>query len=209
MGIESELKLSLNPADLPALRAHPLLSGASNTLRLLNTYFDTPAQDLQRARMAVRERLSGSDWLLTVKTAGSSVGGLSRRQEWEGPTTPGALDFAALVDAPALAAQLMTWRAELRPLFCTDFERQRWVITHAEAQVEVALDQGEVSVPGTALSAPILELELELLSGPDTALQALAQALRQSPSGALLLTPSDTSKAQRGMALWRHLHSGN
>jgi triphosphatase len=102
----------------------------------------------------------------------------------------------------------MTWRAELCPLFCTDFERQRWVITHAEAQVEVALDQGEVSVPGTALSAPILELELELLSGPDTALQALAQALRQSPSGRLALLPSDTSKAQRGMALWRHLHSG-
>jgi inorganic triphosphatase YgiF len=207
--METELKLSLNAADLPALRAHPLLAGPSDTLRLLNTYFDTPGLDLQRARMAVRERLSGSDWLLTVKTAGTSVGGLSRRQEWEGPTTPGALDFAALVDAPALAAQLMTWRAELRPLFCTDFERQRWVITHAEAQVEVALDQGEVSVPGTALRAPILELELELLSGPDTALQALAQALRQSPGGSLLLTPYDTSKAQRGMALWWQLHSGN
>ena len=201
--METELKLSLNAADLPALRAHPLLAGPSDTLRLLNTYFDTPTLDMQRARMAVRERLSGSDWLLTVKTAGTSVGGLSRRQEWEGPTTPGALDFAALVDAPALAAQLMAWRTELRPLFCTDFERQRWVITQAEAQIEVALDRGDIRVPGTALSAPILELELELLSGPDTALQALAQALRQSPGGALLLTPSDTSKAQRGMALWR------
>jgi len=201
--METELKLSLNAADLPALRAHPLLAGPSDTQRLLNTYFDTPTLDLQRARMAVRERLSGSDWLLTVKTAGSSVGGLSRRQEWEGPTTPGALDFAALVDDAALAAQLMTWRADLQPLFRTDFERQRWVITHAEAHVEVALDQGEVSVPGTALRAPILELELELISGPDTALQALAQALRQSPGGSLLLAPSDTSKAQRGMALWR------
>jgi inorganic triphosphatase YgiF len=201
--METELKLSLNEADAPALRSHPLLSGASDTLRLLNTYFDTPALDLQRARMAVRERLSGSDWLLTVKTAGSSVGGLSRRQEWEGPTIPGKLDFAAL------AAQLMAWRAELRPLFCTDFERQRWVITHAGAQIEVALDRGDIRVPGTALRAPILELELELLSGPDTALQALAQALRQSPSGPLALLPSDTSKAQRGMALWWQLHSGN
>ena len=201
--METELKLSLNAADLPALRAHPLLVGPSDTQRLLNTYFDTPAQDLQRVRMAVRERLSGSDWLLTVKTAGSSVGGLSRRQEWEGPTIPGALDFAALVDDAALAAQLMAWRAELRPLFRTDFERQRWVITHAGAEIEVALDQGEVSVPSTALRAPILELELELLSGSDSALPALAQALRQSPSGPLALLPSDTSKAQRGMALWR------
>ena len=202
--METELKLSLNEADAPALRSHPLLSGASDTLRLLNTYFDTPALDLQRARMAVRERLSGSDWLLTVKTAGSSVGGLSHRQEWEGPTIPGKLEFAALVDDAALATQLMACRADLQPLFRTDFVRQRWVITHAEAQIEVALDQGEVSVPGTALRAPILELELELLSGPDTALQALAQALRQSPGGTLLLNPCDTSKAQRGMALWRH-----
>ena len=201
--METELKLSLNAADLPALRAHPLLAGLSDTQRLLNTYFDTPAQDLQRARMAVRERLSGRDWLLTVKTAGSSAGGLSRRQEWEGPTTPGALDFAALVDDAALAAQLMAWRTDLQPLFRTDFERQRWVITHADASIEVALDQGEVSVPGTALRAPILELELELLSGPDTALLVVAQALRQSPSGPLALLPSDTSKAQRGMALWR------
>ena len=206
--METELKLSLNEADLPALRAHPLLAGPSDTQRLLNTYFDTPAQDLQRARMAVRERLSGRDWLLTVKTAGSSVGGLSRRQEWEGPTTPGELDFASLVDDAALAAQLMAWRTDLQPLFRTDFERQRWVITHADASIEVALDQGEVSVPGTALRAPILELELELLSGPDTALLVVAQALRQSPSGPLALLHSDTSKAQRGMALWRQLHSG-
>jgi triphosphatase len=97
----------------------------------------------------------------------------------------------------------MAWRTELRPLFCTDFERQRWVITQAEAQIEVALDRGDIRVPGTALSAPILELELELLSGPDTALLVVAQALRQSPSGPLALLPSDTSKAQRGMALWR------
>lgn len=200
--METELKLQVCAADLPALRAHPLLAGPSNQQRLLNTYFDTPALDLQRARMAVRERLSGKNWLLTVKTAGTSVGGLSRRQEWEGPTTPGALDFAALVDDAALATQLMAWRTDLCALFRTDFERQRWVIAHADACIEVALDQGEVSVPGTAHRAPILEMELELLGGPDSALLSLAQALRQSPSGPLVLLPSDTSKAQRGMDLW-------
>jgi inorganic triphosphatase YgiF len=205
--METELKLSLNAADLPALLAHPLLAGPSDTQRLLNTYFDTPTLDLQRARMAVRERLSGSDWLLTVKTAGSSVGGLSRRQEWEGPTTPGALGFAALVDDAALAAQLMAWRADLQPLFRTDFERQRWVITHADARIEVALDHGEVSVPGTPLSAPILELELELLGGPDTALLLVAEALRESPGGPLALLPSDISKAQRGMSLLKMIKS--
>jgi inorganic triphosphatase YgiF len=201
--METELKLSLNEADLPRLLTHPLLAQGASTQRLLNTYFDTSDLALQQRRMAVRERLAGDLWLLTVKTAGQSQNGLSRRQEWEGPTTPGALQFDTLVDDATLAADLMALRPALRALFCTDFERQRWVVTHAGAQIEVALDQGRIHVPGTALSEPLLELELELLSGPETALLALADVLRQTPQGDLTLTPSDTSKAQRGMALWQ------
>jgi inorganic triphosphatase YgiF len=200
--METELKLSLSADELARLLAHPLLTQAGNTQRLLNTYFDTPDLALQQRRMAVRERLAGEQWLLTVKTAGQSHNGLSRRQEWEGPTTPGALQFDKLVDDAALAQNLMTLRPNLRALFCTDFERQRWVITHAGAQIEVALAQGRIHVPGTDLSEPLLELELELLSGPEEALMALADVLRQTPQGPVTLAPSDASKAQRGMALW-------
>ena len=67
----------------------------------------------------------------------------------------------------------------------------------------MALDQGRIHVPGTDLSTPLLELELELLSGPEAALLALADVLRQSPQGPVTLMPSDVSKAQRGMALWQ------
>ena len=204
--METELKLGLSAADLPRLLAHPLLTQVGDTQRLLNTYFDTPDLALQQRRMAVRERMAGDQWLLTVKTAGQSQNGLSRRQEWEGPTTPGALQFDMLVDKAALAQDLMTLRPDLRALFCTDFERQRWVIAHAGAQIEVALDQGRIHVPGTALSEPLLELELELLSGPEEALMALADVLRQTPQGAVALAPSDASKAQRGMALWQRTH---
>ena len=201
--METELKLSLSAPDLPRLLAHPLLAPRGDTLRLLNTYFDTPDLALQQRRMAVRQRLAGEQWLLTVKTAGQSQNGLSRRQEWEGPTTPGALQFDTLVDDAALAQDLMMLRPNLRALFCTDFERQRWVLSHAGAQIEVALDQGRIHVPGTDLSEPLLELELELLSGPEEALMSLADALRQTPQGPVTLVPSDASKAQRGMALWQ------
>ena len=200
--METELKLSLHPQDVSALLAHPLLAALAQVQRLLNTYFDTPALDLKQRRMAVRERLAGERWLLTVKTAGKSENGLSRRQEWEAPTTPGALDFAALVDDAELATTLMALRAALKPLFRTDFERHSWVLMHAGARIEVALDQGDINVPGTDLSEPILELELELLSGPEAALPTLADALRQTPSGVIALTPSDASKAQRGLALF-------
>ncbi|WP_346308659.1 CYTH domain-containing protein [Limnohabitans sp.] len=203
--METELKLSLSAPDLPRLLTHPLLAKDAGTQRLLNTYFDTPNLALQQRRMAVRERLGGEQWLLTVKTAGQSQNGLSRRQEWEGPTTPGALQFDTLVGDAALAAELMALRPTLRALFCTDFQRQRWVMVHEGAQIEVALDQGQIHVPGTPLNEPLLELELELLSGPEEALMALANVLRQTPQGPVTLTPSDASKAQRGMALWRRL----
>lgn len=202
MAQETELKLSLHAQDLPRLLSHPLLGTPSAPQPLHNTYFDTPDLALKTRRMAVRERLAGTQWLLTVKTAGSSTDGLSRRQEWEGPTTPGALDFAALVDDAALAADLMAWRPQLQPLFATDFERLRWVVAHAGGRIEVALDQGRIHVPGTSHSEALLELELELLDGPEAALPALADVLRQTPQGPVALTPSDTSKAQRGMALW-------
>ncbi len=204
--METELKLSLSEPDLQRLLNHPLLTATSSTQRLLNTYFDTPDLSLQHRRMAVRERLAGDQWLLTVKTAGRSENGLSRRQEWEAPTTPGALQFDTLIDDAALAAELMAMRPHLKALFCTDFERQRWVVMHADAQIEVALDQGRIHVPGTDLSEPLLELELELLSGPESALLALADVLRQTPQGLVALTPSDASKAQRGMALWQRCH---
>ncbi|PUE46464.1 hypothetical protein B9Z47_14080 [Limnohabitans sp. 2KL-1] len=204
--METELKLSLNAQDLPRLLAHPLLAGAGSVQRLLNTYFDTPELALQRRRMAVRERLAGEQWLLTVKTAGHSENGLSRRQEWEAPTTRGDLQFDTLVDDADLSAELMDLRPTLQALFCTDFERQRWVITHDGADIEVALDQGRIHVPGTDVSELLLELELELLSGPESVLLALADVLRQTPQGPVALTPSDASKAQRGMALWQRLN---
>ena len=207
MADETELKLSLSAQDLPRLLSHPLLATPAAPQRLFNTYFDTPDLALKGRRMAVRERLAGETWLLTVKTAGSSTGGLSRRQEWEGPTTPGALDFAALVDDAALAAELMALRPQLQPLFATDFERQRWVLPHGGARIEVALDQGRIHVPGTPFTEALLELELELLDGPEAALLALAQALRQTPHGPVRLAPSDASKAQRGLALWQRARS--
>ena len=95
----------------------------------------------------------------------------------------------------------MAIRQHLKALFCTDFERQRWVLSHAGAQIEVALDQGRIHVPGTDRQETLLELEL--LSGPEDALRALADVLRQTPQGPVMLVPSDASKAQRGMALWQ------
>lgn len=213
MPLETELKLTLQARDLPRLLAHPLLKNhPPQRQRLLNTYFDTPALALMEQRIAVRERRAGRRTLLTVKTAGTSVGGLSRRGEWEAPTTPGAFDFASLVDDQALAASLSQLAWQLVPVFRTDFVRRSWLLQHAGAQVELALDQGSISTghtpgsPGGSLRQDLLELELELKSGPVDALLDLAHTLALGPGGraatGVWLLPSDRSKAERGLALF-------
>ncbi len=214
MAQETELKLSLRAHDLPRLLAHPLLGPlAARREHLFNTYFDTPTQALLQRRIAVRERRVGRRTLLTVKTAGTSVGGLSRRGEWEGPTRAGALDFAALVDDPALAQELTRLAWQLVPVFRTDFTRRSWLLRHGGALIEVALDEGAITTghtPGTPQGTqrePILELELELKSGPVDALLDLAHTLALGPEGdaarGLWLHPSDRSKAERGLALFQ------
>lgn len=210
---ETELKLRLMAQDIPRLLAHPLLAGRKPLRqRLLNTYFDTPSLTLMQQRIAVRERHVGRRTLLTVKTAGTSVGGLSQRGEWEAPTRAGAFDFASLVRDDPLAQLLNQLAGQLVPLFRTDFIRRSWLLDFAGAQIEVALDQGVIStghsvdhhkgLPGE----PILELELELKQGPTEALLELAQRLALGPQGdaahGIWLYPFNRSKAERGMALF-------
>jgi inorganic triphosphatase YgiF len=210
---ETELKLSLRQQDVRRLLAHPLLRAhPPERLRLRNTYFDTPALALMGQHIAVRERRVGRHTLLTVKTAGRSQGGLSQRGEWEGPTRPGAFDFEALVDDTALADTLGALACQLMPVFRTDFLRRRWVMAHGGARIELALDEGSVSTahsadaPAQRLHQPLLELELELLSGPVASLFDLAHTLALGSQGSaphgLWLYPSTLSKAERGLNLF-------
>lgn len=200
MARETELKLLLAPSDLPGLLGHPLLAAEKPVRqRLVNTYYDTSDHQLRQNRMAVRERRAGRRLLLTVKTAGTTVGGLSRRGEWEAPTRAGEFDFAALVDDTELAAWLAQRRADLRPVFRTDFQRHAWTVRHGGATVEIALDEGEIctGTAGRPVAHPLLELELELLDGPPDALHQTARALLSAAP----LFPCATSKAERAYAL--------
>jgi inorganic triphosphatase YgiF len=202
MAFETELKLGLAARDVPLLLAHPLLAGSvPQRHTLFNTYFDTPALALLARRMAVRERRIARQTLLTVKTAGTVIGGLARRGEWEAPTEPGRFDFMALVNDTALAGELQALAGTLVPVFTTDFTRRTWLLTHRRALIEVALDRGRITStpPGGPRSLPLLELELELKRGPVDALFSLARTLGQ----AVCLHPVTASKAQRGYALFQ------
>ncbi|NTV11006.1 MAG: CHAD domain-containing protein [Zoogloea sp.] len=199
MGKEIELKLAVPDAALAELKRHPLIAGAQQVGRaqiLDNTYFDTPALDLLKRRIAVRIRRQGRHLLQTVKCAATSVGGLSSRQEWEQPYAGESFDFSA-IEQSEVREFLERERDNLVPVFSTVFRRETYLLTPApDIRVLAMLDTGSVEADGRKL--PISELELELEQGGAHDLFALAVQFAAS----LPLVPEDASKAQRGYRLF-------
>ncbi|MDV3443726.1 CYTH domain-containing protein, partial [Pseudomonas otitidis] len=99
---ETEIKLRASRETLDALRDHPLLKkrikGGWETRELFNQYYDTPARDLAQARVALRMRRDGDQFIQTLKTRGQSVAGLSERNEWDWYLPKAKLDTKKLSD---------------------------------------------------------------------------------------------------------------
>ncbi|QGZ62442.1 CYTH domain-containing protein [Paraburkholderia acidisoli] len=205
MAIEREIKLAL-PRDQveAALRWLETRAGTpGRAVHLENIYFDTPALALARAKSALRLRRTPDGWLQTFKSVGAAKNGLHERHEWEMPVAGEALEIDALLrecDEAGVSTALAGAASNLIPLFRTDFTRTLWTLDVAGAQVEAAIDRGEVvaDVDDKTRRTPICEIELELKDGDETALHTLAAELAQALPG---LAPDDVSKAQRGYRL--------
>lgn len=202
---ETEIKLALSPRAARKLAALPLLAGQVPLCqKLLNTYYDTPGLRLQQQYVAVRYRKKGGEWLLTVKRAAASVGGLAKRSEWEVAGLPGDFDFSH-VDERKLRRSLESLRSELTAVFTTHFTRTAWIVEpQAGVRIELALDRGWIEAPGVGAPRrlPICEIELELLEGEADALFALASQLQAALGDKLALHPEPASKAERGYRLF-------
>ncbi|NIU62210.1 MAG: CYTH domain-containing protein, partial [Pseudomonas stutzeri] len=126
---ETEIKLRASRETLLALREHPLLkkrnkSGWSRH-ELFNQYYDTAERDLAHARVALRLRRDGEQFIQTLKSRGQSVAGLSERNEWDWYLDKAKLDIKKLGDDcwPASLADLD--KKTLKPIFTTDFVREK------------------------------------------------------------------------------------
>jgi triphosphatase len=205
MAIEQEIKLAL-PRDQvdAAMRFFEQRAGiAGRAVRLENIYFDTPDLTLARAKSALRLRRTPDGWLQTFKTVGVARNGLHARHEWEMPVAGEALETDRLLrecNDAGVSTALSEAASALIALFRTDFTRTLWALTTEGAQIEAAIDQGEVTanVNGETRSAPICEIELELKAGDEAALHTLAAQLAAALPG---LAPDNISKAQRGYRL--------
>lgn len=194
--LEIELKLALPPQQVDAFRKRMARRRSEPVKQALHTlYFDTPDFALSAQGVALRVRRVGRRWLQTLKTEGERAGGLSRRAEYEMSVGRGSPDWKRF-PAEARAWVPEDLRDQLAPVFESRFERTAWLIKgRGGAQIEVALDVGDVRA--SEASQPICEIELELKSGQPDALFALALEW----AAAFDCLPFDISKAERGVRL--------
>lgn len=183
--LETELKFVCAPEDLDAvLAAAP--AGDDQNRELISVYFDTPDLALEKAGASLRVRESGGRRVQTLK-CGSGL----RRQEHERPIE----GLRPEGDLGPLQSLLPGGVEALKPAFNVRVTRRQRTFWFEGAQIELALDRGEVA--DGPRTSPICEVELELKSGPPAALFSLARALAQA---APLHLAFDT-KADRGRAL--------
>src|SRR5512139_1644153 len=193
---EIELKLTLPPGQTEAFVKRMARRRTTPVQQALVTrYFDTPDFALSAQGVALRVRRVGRRWLQTLKTEGERQGGLSKRAEYEMPV-PRGMPVWDRFPAEALAFVPEALREQVEPVFETRFTRTAWLLKgKGGAQIEVALDVGEVRAGER--SQPLCEVELELKAGQPDALFALALEW----AGAFDCLPFDISKAERGVRL--------
>lgn len=198
---EVELKLRVDPADLPRLRTLPLFGAAGRgvTRRLESVYFDTPDLRLYRREVTLRVRRQGRRYVQTVKGPGRGDGLLQMRGEWEAPVASCVPDLDALPD-PAAREQLGPLvPADLQPVFESSIRRTVRVVRDpdgGDARVEVAIDHGRIRT-AAGEAQEVCEVELELKSGDPQALYRLALMLAEQ----VPLRVERRTKAERGYAL--------
>lgn len=197
-GTEIEFKAGLTAADASFVgrmlgRQHgPALSQA----QLRTLYHDTPDFALKAHGIALRVRREGGKSVQTVKDGRAVVGGFQQVREVDCSIRGLKPKIDAIPDRTLRnRIATLTDRKPLLLVFETRVRRGIWRIAEPHALVEVALDRG--SILAGARTAPILEIEFELLGGTPAALFDLAARLLSGTSA----WPSISSKAARGHAL--------
>ena len=201
MDTELELKLfvsgdvleHITSALLPALDADVKPSQYT----LYNQYFDTPSRYLRHHDIGLRVRCKNGAFEQTVKTAGTVVGGLHSRPEYNVNLDDAHPDLG-LFDQGIWPQECSVpdLQKKIEPLFTTDFTRHEFELTFEnKGVVELVVDKGLISAGKQKL--PINEIELELKQGPVSLLFDIADDIVKAFPAQI----GNQSKAARGYML--------
>ncbi|OCG72021.1 hypothetical protein A9G43_03505 [Gilliamella sp. Occ3-1] len=221
MSNEIELKFEINTNDIASLKYYldqwadcdeaefsaslALSSTKRNVTKqnLTNTYYDTSDYYLRNHGCGLRVRGCDDNFAkrfeITLKRDKKSIAGLHERAEFN-VDLPNSVPDLTVLPCHALpnSCDVAQLQRDLQPLFTTNFERQAWLISFASSEIEVALDQGQIS--SNNQSIPFKEVELEIKQGNKHDLLNFAIELSR-----FNLHLFSQSKASRGYRLLNNL----
>ena len=195
---EIELKLAIDPGDVPRLRKSLALDrvGPGKATRVISTYYDTPSLSLLHNAIALRLRTVGHHHVQSIKIDSDSGRYPARRAEVNNAIPNGRLNLRRVEDhAVRHLIEKCCKGKKLKPVFLTNVMREIHLLELGRSHIECAIDRGFVTARGK--KAKICELELELKSGEASSLLNLARRLNANTP--LRIEPA--SKAARGYAL--------
>jgi inorganic triphosphatase YgiF len=197
---ELELRIELTPEQLHQLDQHPALSEITveqaNTKTLRSIYFDTPDLRLYKAGICLLVHTDGDGWVQTIRCGSNARNGVSNTVEIEAAVDTPEPHLRAVRNGK-LQRRLtrLTAGSCLEPTFETVIKRTSRRLHTAEADLELALDEGVVRAG--ASEKALCEAELELKAGPPAALlEAATKLFADAP-----VHLAKQNKAERGYDL--------
>ena len=172
---EVELKLSVAPENIAALRNYP---GFASSLQdpshevLDSVYFDSDEGFLRNHGLTLRVRHMDEKRVQTIKSADHGVG-LFERSEWEQTIEGDQPDLSSVKDTAL--GQILTDDVckTLKPVFETRIERTAFHLGGNGTDIIMAIDEGQILA--TNSSQPVSEIELELKEGKPADLFKIAR----------------------------------
>src|SRR5262245_13811755 len=139
MSREIELKLEVDPDDLPLIRQDSFLSATESTSNhQVTVYYDTPETRLKKHGFTLRVRRLQGTFIQPVKPLTDSVG-LVSREEMECEVGSLEPDVAWLSDHP-IRSLLNGQKGRLKPVMRSDVNRTSWQIDRRNGSMQVDLD---------------------------------------------------------------------
>lgn len=163
-------------------------------------YFDTEDFVLSKNDIALRVRMEGTRIVATLKWRGKNEGGLHIREEVNVPVDDEAcfiMPDPQIFKESEIGQEVIALIGfkKLHSIMETNFVRSRFRIDNGNGIMEVSLDNGQIITDkGTD---PICEIEIELFSGEQGALEAVTKIIAEKYG----LEPETRSKYARGLAL--------
>jgi CHAD domain-containing protein len=195
---EIELKLVLpgpeaEAAVVACLGENDYTVEALDAVRNVDTYLDTFDWSLLKNRLSLRYRVSNRAAVYTLKSIGPIEDGIARRMETEIPLD-GPVDVPTVVPVKPIRKLVdgIVYPRKLLEQIQVRTDRRRYRLISPEgADVELCFDTSSFSLKGfhqRRRTQKLDELEAEILTGPETALEALSSLLSKkfpySPSRA-------------------------